>query len=554
MGIMDASPVFDAYIESCEKHRNFAGRSYLSVGTQQECRHRTIMRFDLHDLPEGVSIVSAYLKIHVYSYCCPGGPKIFQIHRITEPYEDDKVNWHNQPYYDPVAAGQFVVGHEANQSFVICLTALARKWQLGCYPNYGLLIRAQNEHRCNLIGLRSTEFPDPGMRPVLEIQYESQMKVIPGVGPPDCDTGQQGDIYVDVVTGKHYFKQNVPLPAPVRAIPSVTGDTLQVGSTRIYTTIQAALAAANNGDRLLLDAETFAITNTIDVNKSVTIEGQGAALTTVIATTLTPSPFFMFNVTVSDVVFRNMTVVQDYPRSAGETDTVIAVNNVAATGIFIDNCKIGVSEIGLGMRAAEFQVTNCNFFYAPNALPNNNYACMLVSSCPGDSIVHNNTFVSGARDVGCYFIRMTNAVSPGFTGRLVVSHNLQTTSPFTLRHLLAIEEYTGQDFQLFINDNQTIYEGNVPVLLFNPDLSMFRFLQINGNTVQNTAGKGLAGIDSGFTGTTSLYSSNNTIVDQSFAPGWSSATVPPGYIVGYRTTIVPAPVISQPSCYWLPLI
>lgn len=93
-----------------------------------------------------------------------------------------------------------------------------------------------------------------------------------------------------------------------------------------------------------------------------------------------------------------------------------------------------------------------------------------------------------------------------------------------------------------------------PVLLYNADLSIFKFIEVTGNSVQNTAGKGLIGIDSSSTGTTDVFGSNNTIANQSFTTGWASATIPVSFIVGYNTSITPAPILPLISCYWLPLV
>lgn len=381
------------------------------------------------------------------------------------------------------------------------------------------------------------------------------MSILTGIGPPPCTIGNVGDIYIDLSSGCLYFKMEQPVPPSPRPIPAFTGNTLLVGTGQTYSTIQAALAAATDGDRLLLDAELFAVTNTIDVTKSVTIEGQGPNLTQIIANSIATSPYYLFNVTASNVVFLNMRIFEDYPRSAGETDTVIAFTNKTATGIYVDHCEIGISEIGIGTSAAEFQVSNCLFFYAPDALPNNRYNCILINNTTGDSVVYNNTFSPGSQDVGCFFTRITNVGSTGgsLKGKLLLGNNTQVATAFTLRHLLAIEEYIGADFKLYINGNTTVDEGNVPILLESPDLNIFSFIQLLGNSVQNTAGKGLAAIDTSYTGSTDIYSSGNSIADQTFATGWASATVPASLIVGYRTTITPPPQLPLASCYWLPI-
>ena len=352
-----------------------------------------------------------------------------------------------------------------------------------------------------------------------------------------------------------HFTNSLNLSHPlVRPIPAPTGNTLLVGSTQTYTTIDAALAAANPGDRLLLDAETFTITSTINVTTPVTIEGQGIGLTTVITTT--NSVTVMFNVTVSNVVFQKMSIIQNFPEVLS-IESVISINNLAATGIYVDQCGISVCELGISVVATEFQITNCSFTYAPLASRPNGYYYIIISSTSGQSFIDNNTFVSDAGNTNCRFIIITNiAVNSGtLQGDLVVSNNTQLTSPFTLRQLVVIEEFIGNDFELYIINNTTISEGNVPVLLFNAILNIFKFIAAYGNSVQNTAGKGLIGIDSSYIGTTDIFSSDNSIANEFFTTGWASATVPASFIVGYNTTAIPTdPDLPLSSCYWLMLI
>lgn len=88
-----------------------------------------------------------------------------------------------------------------------------------------------------------------------------------------------GDIYIDLSSGQVYLKQVQPTPPPLRAIPPPTGTTIHVAPGN---NIQAAINSASTGDQIVLDAGLHTITVTINVNKSVTIAGQGIASTTVI--------------------------------------------------------------------------------------------------------------------------------------------------------------------------------------------------------------------------------------------------------------------------------
>ncbi|MEW4306650.1 cell surface glycoprotein [Rossellomorea marisflavi] len=374
--------------------------------------------------------------------------------------------------------------------------------------------------------------------------------VLTGVGAPSCAIGNDGDLYIDISTGNLYYKEQEPVPPANRPVPSFTGNTLNVGSTRLYTTIQAALTAAVNGDRLLLDAETFTITATLPVNKSVTIEGQGKGLTTVITTSNAVTT--MFNVTVSNVIFREMTLVQNFP-SIASTETIIRVGNFA-TGIYVDNCELSVCEFGITLIATEFQITNCDFTYAPAAALNNNYRYISIASTSGQSIIDSNTFVSGSGNSNCSFIIITNiAVSSGtLKGDLVVRNNEQVVA-FQLRHLLNMEETIGNNFGLYIINNRTFSEGNVPVLLNGPNLNIFKFIAVYGNAVQNTAGKGIVGIDLNYLGSTDIFETGNSITNPTFAVGWASATTDPtSVVVGYHAAVIPVPPnLPLNPCYWL---
>ena len=324
-----------------------------------------------------------------------------------------------------------------------------------------------------------------------------------------------------------------------------------------YDTIQNAINAGTtiDGDLLFLDDPTYTITAVITVNKSLTIQGQGAALTTIQKLAPTAGTDNMMNITAPYVVIEDLKIIQNYPSSL-TTETVIVVNNAAATGIYFDNCEISPCEFGIGVKANQFQITNCSFTYAPLAAAGNSYRYIAIFSSTGVSIIDNNTFVSDSGNTNCYFIVITNvAVNSGtFQGQLLVSNNTQSAAPFTLRHLLDMEEFLGTDFQLFINNNTTISEGNVPVLLINAKLDIFRFIEAIGNSVQNTAGKGLIGIDSSYIGTTDIYSSGNTFTNPAFTPPWATATNPPSLTVGYRTSAIPTnPSLPIQVCYWLPL-
>jgi hypothetical protein len=383
--------------------------------------------------------------------------------------------------------------------------------------------------------------------------------VLTGTGAPTCAIGSPGDFYIDVSTGNYYYKTTQPTPPLVRAIPAVTGNTHMVGVAQPapYNSIQTAINASTDGDALLLVDPTYTITTVINVNKSIAIMGQGAASTTIQKLVATPLSDIMLNVTAPFFVLQNLTIIQNYPSSL-TTETVVSVNVTGTTDIYIDHCAIVPCEFGIGMKASQFQISNCSFTYAPLAAADNSYRYIAIYNTSRESIIYNNTYVSDSGNSRCYFIAVTNvAVNNGFfQGQLLVANNTQLASPFAQRHLYDMEEFSGSGFQLFINNNTTISEANVPVLLFSAKLGILRFINAVGNSVQNTVGKGLIGIDSGYIGTTNIYAAGNTLANPSFIAPWASATVPATpSTVGYNTSVIPTnPSLPLNPCYWLALL
>lgn len=104
-----------------------------------------------------------------------------------------------------------------------------------------------------------------------------------------------------------------------------------------YTTIAAAIAAASAGEAIWLDAETF--TETITVNKAITIFSTGA--------TITSSSDFTVTVTAAAKLF-NLTIT-----NSGTGAVAAPVHLNGASSVVIDNCTLnkssGAATIGAGL-------------------------------------------------------------------------------------------------------------------------------------------------------------------------------------------------------------
>ncbi|WP_373897847.1 hypothetical protein ACER0A_010565 [Haloimpatiens sp. FM7315] len=279
-------------------------------------------------------------------------------------------------------------------------------------------------------------------------------------------------------------------------------------------------------------------------------------VTTIEKSAPSSSPDYMINVTASNVIFKDMKIVQNYV-STLSIETVISINNINGIGYYFDNLEVSICEFGFGIKAAEYQITNCNFTYAPLASASNSNRYILLMNSNGINIIDNNTFSTSGGNNRSSFILITNVIvnSGFFTNKLFISNNTQDiASPNTMSTFFNMEEYAGNDFQLMFVNNTTSLEANVPILFYNPNFNIFRYIMFKNNTVANTVGKGLSAIDSSFLGSTNIYISGNTLLNPNFTPPFESATNPETNIIGYRSSTIPVnPSLPIVDCYWLPL-
>lgn len=147
-----------------------------------------------------------------------------------------------------------------------------------------------------------------------------------------------------------------------------------------YSTIDAALSAASTGDTIKLESKTYTITGSLlDINKSVTIEGDGPEAT-IITSSLSNSP--TADVTANNVTLRNLTI-----RHTG-TGTVAGPLSTDNANLILDNVILdktsGASTTSYGLwlygGSATFKngtIIRCTAGTNKYGLYNSNAACTI---------------------------------------------------------------------------------------------------------------------------------------------------------------------------------
>jgi uncharacterized caspase-like protein len=102
---------------------------------------RCLMKFDLSRLPAGATIRKATLRVYyLRSWDFPGQTRTYTAYRIPADWTESGVTWNNAP--TPAEAyGSTGITHGSWGWHSFNITELARAWQRGTYPNYGVMLR-----------------------------------------------------------------------------------------------------------------------------------------------------------------------------------------------------------------------------------------------------------------------------------------------------------------------------------------------------------------------------------------------------------------------------
>ncbi len=102
---------------------------------------RSLVRFDIADLPPGRAIVKATLRLHlVSSWDFPDRSRTITTHRITANWAENSVTWNNKPGYAEAYGSRSIVS-AAWGWYDLDVTHLVSAWYNGTHPNYGIMVR-----------------------------------------------------------------------------------------------------------------------------------------------------------------------------------------------------------------------------------------------------------------------------------------------------------------------------------------------------------------------------------------------------------------------------
>lgn len=333
---------------------------------------------------------------------------------------------------------------------------------------------------------------------------------------------------------------------------------LAVGTGEAYATLDAAIAAATNGQTILVRSGTYLVSTAIAVNKEVKIIGESR--TGVIFETAGGSsdPVNIFNVTANNVAIAQMTIKHKKSSNTSVEAAVLASGGgfpqTRISGFLLASCTIEYMEMGLSVRAENWCARDCTFTYATGAASNTN-RCIVIYGTKGNSFIKDNLLkndVLSSTAFRPFYLTSTTGTNPNETveGKLVIEGNT---------HVGTLAQFFNQDngqsagagtFELQIKNNVTaetnLFAGFGAYAANAGD--MFSSITLQNNTISNLhavdGGKGMFGVygTAAFRSTSLvLHASGNVFGQTVFRSGWSSVDTE---LVG-KETAVPAFTVTK---------
>ncbi|WP_169333497.1 DNRLRE domain-containing protein [Coprothermobacter platensis] len=170
------------YVNSLSSTSNYGSSSSIYVSSSDKETQRSLIAFNLSDLPSNVHITSAVLSLYASSSFSTDEP--IGVHRITSEWSSDTVTWSTVEgnFEDNETDMKTLVWNGEPQWENWDVTSDVLNFVSGVYPNYGWLIKGEEES-----GEEDTSWEfcgsmcsTPNFAPMLVIYYDSENQATTG--------------------------------------------------------------------------------------------------------------------------------------------------------------------------------------------------------------------------------------------------------------------------------------------------------------------------------------------------------------------------------------
>jgi alpha-tubulin suppressor-like RCC1 family protein/fibronectin type 3 domain-containing protein len=178
----------DSWVNQAASTTNYGTATIVYAQNRASNARRTLVKFDLSQIPAGSSINSATLEI--YAASAPAVSQTLNVHRVTGSWTETGVTWSTMPTFNSTADASITGGTTSGWKVWNVLPVL-RSWVDGTYENDGFIIKCATETGTTTYSysFASKEYATAGYRPVLRVNYTPTVSWICGyVGSGACQT------------------------------------------------------------------------------------------------------------------------------------------------------------------------------------------------------------------------------------------------------------------------------------------------------------------------------------------------------------------------------
>lgn len=213
----------DVHVSSWYNTDNFENSHILKTGYIDGSTLRSYLKFTLPEISPADMVLAAYFQI--LNYSTSSVERRIDIHKVTESWNHNTINWNNKPSYDTRVIDYCTFTNNVQDGRLFNITDLVKDWyQNG--KNYGLLMKDSSETGCYTEYLSADCHQDfANERPCILIQYVNNTGIEDYWTYHSHSVGRAGTGYVNDYNGNQIF---------IHPTLSMTGNRMPVNLTHVF--------------------------------------------------------------------------------------------------------------------------------------------------------------------------------------------------------------------------------------------------------------------------------------------------------------------------------
>jgi hypothetical protein len=145
--------------------------------------YRSLMQFDLSNLPFIITIFSGILNLRLFRNENYLLNKIIDVFQILSPWQAEQLSWKDQPLIMDKPAGSIIITPNYLGDINVDITNLVQQWHSGEAANLGIMLKMRDENLQSLVGFYRKEYPNSLYWPQLQMNYLDPCYPSPGLLP-----------------------------------------------------------------------------------------------------------------------------------------------------------------------------------------------------------------------------------------------------------------------------------------------------------------------------------------------------------------------------------